>query len=91
VSTLTLKILVLFNKKGVDMSNPNENLNPQKNTDSINIDETGKVIINDPELAKMTEELSIEELEQISGGDPVNGNNCPTTNGQNCSSFVSET
>lgn len=60
------------------MSNSNENLQPQQSRDFVNIDETGKVVINSPELAKMTDELSLEELEAVSGGNPTNS--CPTIN-----------
>ena len=39
-----------------------------KKPEIANIDETGKVIINDPELAKMTEELTQDELDEVAGG-----------------------
>jgi len=47
------------------MSNPNEE---PKSSNNIDIDETGKVVINDPELANTLEELSEEELEELAGG-----------------------
>lgn len=59
------------------MSNPNENIQPYQSRELVNIDETGRVVINNPELGKMTDELSLEELEAVSGS----GLNihCPTT------------
>lgn len=51
------------------MSNFNQNPSPQFPSGSISIDETGKVLINDAELAKMTEELSLEDLDYVAGGD----------------------
>jgi hypothetical protein len=55
------------------VSNPNED--PKKNfnleipkNEIITVDETGKVVIRDPELAKMSEELSSEELDAVAGG-----------------------
>jgi hypothetical protein len=50
------------------MSNFNPSSNPQFSSDNISIDETGKVLINDAELAKMTEELSLEDLDYVTGG-----------------------
>lgn len=62
------------------MSNSNEDIQPKQRKSLVNIDETGKVVINSPELAKMTDELSLEELESVSGGDPRADLYCPTTN-----------
>ncbi|RCJ26662.1 hypothetical protein A6S26_14830 [Nostoc sp. ATCC 43529] len=61
------------------MSNTNEDIQPKQPKDLVNIDETGKVIINSMELAKMTDELNLEELEAISGGLEVDVY-CPSTN-----------
>lgn len=60
------------------MSNPNNDVNFKKTSELVNIDETGKVVINDPELAKMTDELSEEELDIVSGGE-VNISKCHCT------------
>lgn len=50
------------------------------NSDRIGINEQGEVIINDPELASVTQELSDEELENIAGGmmqdDIINESRC---------------
>lgn len=51
------------------MSNLNQNQSSQFSSDNISIDETGKVVINDAELAKMTDELSLEDLDYVAGGD----------------------
>ncbi len=61
------------------MSEPNKKplSEEKKNSDFINIDESGKVEIKDDELAQITDELNPEELEDIAGG----GNNC------NCCEF----
>lgn len=40
----------------------------KKKSEIANIDENGEVIINDPELVKMTEELTQEELNEVAGG-----------------------
>ena len=46
----------------------------KKNSDFVDIDESGKVEINDEEIAQISDELNPEELEDISGG--CNGNCC---------------
>jgi hypothetical protein len=51
------------------MSIPNENLNSEESKhESITIDETGNVVINDPELEKISDNLSPEELDSIAAG-----------------------
>lgn len=40
----------------------------KKKSEIVNIDENGEVIINDPELARMTEELTQDELDRVSAG-----------------------
>lgn len=44
------------------------NIDETEQSELINIDENGEVVINDPELAKMTEELTQEELDEVAGG-----------------------
>jgi hypothetical protein len=58
------------------MSTPNENDSPKFSSESIDIDETGKVLINDPVLAKMNEELSQEDLDSVAGGLVDGGDHC---------------
>ncbi|MBE8991622.1 hypothetical protein [Nostoc sp. LEGE 12450] len=65
------------------MSNTNEDIQPKQPKDLVNIDETGKVVINSIELAKMTEELSLEELEAVSGGTDIDVI-CPSTTNPGC-------
>ena len=60
------------------MSNQNNDVNLEKTSELVSIDKTGKVIINDPELAKMTDELSEEELDIVSGGE-INISKCRCT------------
>lgn len=40
----------------------------KKKPEVANIDKNGEVVINDPELAKMTEELTQDELDEVAGG-----------------------
>ncbi|MGF1488287.1 MAG: hypothetical protein ACFBSE_14470 [Prochloraceae cyanobacterium] len=48
----------------------------EKNTNSIAIDEYGKVVVRDEQLAKVSEELTLDELEKVSG---AQNTNCPNT------------
>ncbi len=59
------------------MSVPNQNplSEEKKNSDFINIDESGKVEIKDDEVALISDELNPEDLEDIAGG----GNNVINT------------
>ena len=50
----------------------NENKFTEINEDSIALDEQGKVIIQDEGLAKVIEELTLDELEQVLGATTVN-------------------
>ena len=60
------------------MSETNKNplSEEKKNSDFINIDEFGKVEIQDEEVAQISDELNPEELEDIAGGLGSGGNNC---------------
>ena len=40
----------------------------KKKPEIANIDENGEIVINDSELAKMTEELTQDELDEVAGG-----------------------
>lgn len=64
------------------MTNQNENLKPEQNSEKIAINENGELVVNDPQLAEALQELSLEELEEIAGG-TINGSGC-TTNQSNC-------
>lgn len=46
----------------------------ETNRDFITLDEQGKVVVQDDRLAKASEQLTLEELEKISGG--INVNRC---------------
>lgn len=39
----------------------------EKTTDFITLDEHGKVVVQDDNLAKISEELTLEELEKVPG------------------------
>ncbi|MBC8122625.1 MAG: type A2 lantipeptide [Gemmatimonadaceae bacterium] len=46
-----------------------------QNPELLKLDENGEVIVNDPNIAKRSEELSDAELEDVAGG--CTANNCP--------------
>ncbi|MCM0592879.1 MAG: type A2 lanthipeptide [Gloeotrichia echinulata CP02] len=54
------------------MSTPNENENPKQASEYIEINENGELVVKDPKMADLLQELSPEELERIAGGG--NGN-----------------
>ncbi|MBE9035723.1 type A2 lantipeptide [aff. Roholtiella sp. LEGE 12411] len=62
------------------MSTPNENQNPKQASDYLEINESGELVVTDPQLADLLQELSPEELERIAGG---KNRRCNSTN-QNC-------
>ena len=55
----------------------NGNNFPETNAEFITIDENGKVVVQDDNLAKVSEDLTLEELEKVSGAS--NNTNCPNT------------
>nr|AVH79643.1 hypothetical protein [Nostoc sp. PCC 8009] len=66
------------------MSNQNENLEPKKNSEQIGINENGELVINDPQLEQALQELSPEELDEISGGRGGTTNYVCPTNAYQC-------
>ncbi|MBH8563497.1 type A2 lantipeptide [Nostoc sp. CENA67] len=66
------------------MSNQNENLEPKENSEQIEINENGELVINEPQLEQALQELSPEELEEIAGGLRANASNGACGNNVNC-------
>jgi hypothetical protein len=62
------------------MSTPNENENPKQASDYIEINESGELVVTDPQLAEFIQELTPEELERIAGG---KNRRCSQTNTNN--------
>ena len=59
----------------------------EKNTDFLTIDEHGKVVVQDDRLAKVSEELTLDELEKVSGSISVNVNKCVGSPPQNSPNY----